>query len=621
MKIWLLALLIVLLAACQPQSPSQVTILVDGSSETLTTQSTTVREALQQAKIELGDLDRVSPDLYAEIEPGMEIKVTRIREEIETEEATIPFERETVVNEALAPGETRLAQLGANGQEQITIRVVYEDDQEVSRTEVSRTTLVEPVPEILVVGPQPSTLPTVPIEGTLAYLSNGNAWLMRDINTSRRALTTEGDLDERVFSLSPDGRHLLYTRALTAEIDLPLNELWLASTTIVGEQPITLGIQGVLHAEWSPVLTETLIAYTTAERTAGPPGWQANNDLWLLTLPAEAAEQGLEQPPEPVELLPANSQGLYAWWGLSFSWSPDGTKLAYARADQIGLIDVQAEDVAEPEDRLTPLIDFAPLQTFSDWVWLPGLSWSPDGQFVAAVVHGPPLAAEPPEESQVFDLWLLSTDGRISAKVAEQVGMWANPVWGDAGIAYGQAFEPLQSATSRYKLMLMDRDGSNKRQLFPFQTELGVQLPELVWGPAGETLLFTYNGNLYTVNQGGSLPRQLTANAQVSLPRWAETIKPVASPTLTQSQIITAQATLTVTVTTTASPSATPRPSRTATPSPRATPTSSPAVETASSTPPLTPSRSATPSGSTSRPVGPSATAPPLLTTSPAITP
>ncbi|MBE7553868.1 MAG: hypothetical protein HS126_22610 [Anaerolineales bacterium] len=72
---------------------------------------------------------------------------------------------------------------------------------------------------------------------------------------------------------------------------------------------------------------------------------------------------------------------------------------------------------------ITPLVDFVPLKTFSDWVWLPGLSWSPDGQFLAAVVHGPPQAGEPAEESQVFDLWLLGLDNGISAKVSQQVGI------------------------------------------------------------------------------------------------------------------------------------------------------------------------------------------------------
>jgi hypothetical protein len=278
--------LILLLAACQT-SPNQVFIEVDGGRQLLTTHTTTVREALVEARVELGSLDRVKPDLYAKLEPGLVIIVTRVKEEIETQREIIPFERKKVINEALGRGETRLSQLGVNGEEEISIRVVYENGVEVGRTEISRVIVIPPSPEILVVGPQ-DELPSTDVEGTMAYISNGNAWLMRDSSGSRRPLTTAGDLDGRVFSLSPNGRHLLFTRALTDQIDLPLNELWVASTTIVGEQPITVGLRGLLWAEWSPVLTQPVIAYSTAERTLNAPGWRANNDVWLFTPPVNA---------------------------------------------------------------------------------------------------------------------------------------------------------------------------------------------------------------------------------------------------------------------------------------------------------------------------------------------
>ncbi len=503
---------LIFIAACQTQ-PNQIFINVDGARQTLTTEAATVRDALTEAKVALGPLDRVEPDLYVQLEPGLTIVVIRVTEEMETEREVVSFERQTVINEALAAGQTRLAQLGVNGEEQISIRVVYENGVEVSRTEVSRVTVIEPIPEVMVIGPQ-NTLPSAPVEGTVAYISNGNAWLMRDSSGSRRALTTDGNLDGRVFSLSPDGRRLLYTTELTDEIELPLNEMWLASTIIVGETPITLGIQGVLHAEWSPGITQSLIAYSTAERTANAPGWQANNDVWTLDL--------LDPSSEPVEILPPNTQGLYPWWGTSFAWSPDGSRLAYARADQIGVIGLaDIPDDASTSDYATPLVDFSPLQTFSDWVWVPGLSWSPNGNFIAATVHGPPLASEPAEESEVFDLWLISADGTVSAKVAEQVGMWANPAWGKAGIAFGQAVEPLRSVTSRYTIQLVDADGSNRRQIFPFREELGVELPELTWSPDGEDLLFVYNGNLHMTSRDGGLPKQLSADGQASHPRWA----------------------------------------------------------------------------------------------------
>lgn len=527
--------LIVLAVACQPQS-NQVFIEVDNRRDAVTTEAATVRDVLAEMDVKLGPLDRVDPDLYAQLEPGLVIKVTRVTENTEVNREVIPFERQVVTNEALATGETRLAQLGVNGEDEISVRVVFEDGEEVSRTEISRVTVIEPVPEILVVGPQ-GELPSVPVAGTIAYMDNGNAWLMRDSSGSRRALTAAGNLDGRVFDLSPDGRQLIYTTQLTDEIELPLNEMWLASTTIIGEKPITLGEQGVLQAVWSPVISQSLIAYTTAERIVGPPGWQANNDLWLLDLS--------QTRPKPRQLLKSNTQGLYAWWGTAFTWSPDGTKLAYTRADQIGIVDLEASQPLT--ETLRPLFDFAPFETFSEWVWVPKISWSPDGKFIAAVIHGPPLAAEPDEESQVFDLWLIDVDNTFSAKVAEQVGMWANPVWGEAGIAYGEAFEPLQSANSRYSIQLIDKDGSNKRQIFPFKEELGLQPPDMVWSPTGSELLFSYNGNLYTASTNGSPPKRLTTDGQVSQPLWV-----AEAPVLSQTMPLTTVTSITANISITA---------------------------------------------------------------------
>jgi hypothetical protein len=531
---------IFLAAACQTQ-PNQIFIEVDGGRQSLTTEVETVRQALDETGIVLGPLDKVEPDLYVALEPGMVIEVTRVTEAVETSRNIIPFEKETVVNEALAPGDTRLAQLGVSGEEEVSVRVVYENGAEVSRTEISRVTVLEPVAEILVVGPQ-NDLPPTQLEGTIAYLSNGNAWLMRENSNSRRALTTAGDLDGHVFSLSPDGRNLIYTKSISDDLDLPLNELWLASTTIVGEDPITMGLSGILDASWSPVVTQSLIAYSTAERTASVPGWRANNDLWLLDMSAKNRN--------PVQLIEPNTTGLYPWWGTNFTWSPDGRKLAYARADQIGVIQLTANDTLTTT--VTPLVDFTPLETFSEWVWVPGLSWSPDSQFIAATVHGPPLAAESPEESQVFDLWLYSIDGTISARVAQQTGMWANPAWGNNGIAFGKAENALQSVNSRYSIQWIDRDGSNRHQIFPFQNENGVLFPELAWSPTGPTLLFIFNGNLYVTGSEGSPPRQLTANSQASQPQWA-----ARAPLITETQIISTNNTITATATatTTTSPS------------------------------------------------------------------
>jgi Tol biopolymer transport system component len=506
-----------------------VTIEVDGKQQHLTTEAETVREALEQANVILNQLDRVKPDLYTTLDYGMVIIVTRVEEKIVVEPETIPFEQQTITNEALAPSETRLAQLGVNGEQAVSFRLIYENGLEISKVEIGREVITPPIPEILVVGPQGKLTP-ISFAGTIVYLSNDNVWLMRDNSSNRRALITENRFDGHVFSLSPAGHHLLYTQSITDKMDMPINKLWLASTTIVGEQPVALEIEGIIDAAWSPVISPSLVAYSTAERSAGTPGWKANNDLWLFN--------PLDEQAKPVQILPVNMEGLYAWWGTKFVWSPDGTRLAYARPDQIGVITFTTQSPITYN--IKPLVDFVPLETLSEWVWVPQPSWSPDGKFLAAVIHGQPVAGESPEESQQFDLLLFNAEEKFSVKVAGQVGMWANPVWGEFGIAFGEAIEPLQSVNSRYKIQVVDVDGSNQHQLFPYQAEPGVQLPKFTWSPDGEQLLFVYNGNLYLTHHSGTPPRQMTADSQVTQVSWAVPTSIMTDTTsMTNSLIIT----------------------------------------------------------------------------------
>jgi len=530
------------LTACQ-RGDITVYVEVDHGVIPHRTSATRVRDVLAETNVTLGNLDRVQPDLYVQIKPEMRIKVIRVTETTETITRTIPFERRVIVNEALSTGEQRLAQLGVTGQEEIVTKITYEDGEEVNRVELSRTITQQPVEEILVTGGSENNLTPVHFEGEVAYISGGNAWIMKDNSQARRLLTTTGDLDGRVFSLSPKGSKLLFSRTVTDVIDAPLNELWMVDTRIVGEAPISLPLKGVLYAAWSPLITDTRIAYSTAEHVASQPGWRANNDLWLwdTTQPISEAKN----------IIPANTRGLYPWWGSNFSWSPDGTKFAYANANEVGVIDIISPT-------LTTLMEFVPYQTHSEWVWVPTVSWSPNSKFIATVIHGPPLKNESAETSPVFDVWLFAADGSIKANVAAQVGMWSNPLWHPNGITYGQAVDPLRSVNSRYKLVTIDWDGSNPQTIFPVDEETGVMFPELAWMPGGSETIFVYQNNLFILRGDGTPAEPLTSNGQSHAPRWV--IAP--NVPLTRTLPVTASTNLTAN---------TPLTSATSTPEPPAT--------------------------------------------------
>jgi hypothetical protein len=536
----------------QPESGVGVTLVADGDTQALVVRADlTVSDVLRQSGVTLGSLDRVNPPGYSRVADGMTITVVRVREETVAVEEGVPFQSRTVPNEGLEPGETLLLQAGVNGTAEVTYRVTYENEVETSRSEIRRVTLVAPQDEVLMVGTQ-SDLPTVTVNGTLAYISTGNAWIVRQNSANSRPLTLDGGLDGRVFELSGDGAMLLYTRAVgeaDAGADLPagerpFNRLWATLDTTAAEvEPVDLGLPNVLWAAWVPGQPRTLV-YSTAEPRASFPGWQAANDLWR----AEISPEG--ELVDPTLLLEPSSGGVYGWYGTTFALSPDGVRVAWAQPDAVGVLTPLYDDADAETATPTPeegeeaairppdgyerrtLVSFAPWNAY-DFVWVPTPAWTPEGGMLATVTHGAPLGSEAAEDSPVFSLVALPDDGSYSVPVDAQAGMWADPVYspgvGPGGeplevrLSYLQAVEPLDSVAGRYRLMVMDRDGSNARAVYPAADAPGLLPQTYAWSPDGRQVALVDpgpEGNLLLVDIVTGLAQQVTSDGQSSTPRW-----------------------------------------------------------------------------------------------------
>jgi len=501
-------------------------ILADGTSLTVIARSDiSVRALLEKMEIPIGRDDEVEPDLWREVENGMTITVTRVEYGEETEVRPLPFRQRVIRSEAMPAGERKLLQLGSEGREEIVYRLVIKDGQVAEREEVLRHVAERPVDEIIAIGIV-SDLPSVPISGTLAYVSGGNAWVMRGTSGSRRPLTSWGDLDGRVMALSPDGDWLVFSRVEPDAPERSLNSLWIVGTTILNEEPQPLGIQGVVYAEWFSDGRRLL--YSAAERSGSSPGWRAHNDLWQADIsglkPAGRRTGGEVITATSTLLWEAASDEVYGWWGTNFALSSDDRRVAFGRPHAIGLIDLWSGSE-------TVLLEFAVYHTYGDWVWLPELSWSPDGRFIASSAHGQPKYGGRPEESPFFDMWVLDRLGMVQALMAEEAGMWAAPHWSPARaaadgraesfIVYGVARNPRDSHSSRYDLYVMDRDGSNRMRIFPPAGWEGVVAPDLAWSPAGWQLAVAHDGHIYLVDALTAEVTQLTADGHSAGPRWA----------------------------------------------------------------------------------------------------
>jgi hypothetical protein len=517
------------------QALIQVELTADGETMPIhLSAGSTVQQALDQAGLKLGALDRTEPAGYTILSDGAKLHLIRVREAFEVEQVVLPFESQTLRNESLPVEKEVLIQRGQNGLQEITYRRVFEDGVEVSSQPmpVNSVILEEPLPEIRMIGVQTPFSP-VEIPGRLYYLRDGNLWKIEDNTGNRRAVLTTGDLDGRILSISPDESWALFTRR--SDVEGRINSLWAGyigddqaeqAKAAEGEQLLVdLGVDNVLHfADWAPG-SNSKIYFSTVEPRPTAPGWQANNDLISLTF----ADTGWTT--QWVTIIEANSGGMYGWWGTSYLWSPDGRWLAYTRPDSIGYVDPKTGEI-------TKTLDITPLQTYGDWAWVPGITWGPDGNVLYATEHNPAPGSSAAETSPDFDLSAGLYDGGSFLRMVSQTGMFAYPLasplqqlgTGDLEyqIAFLQAENPERSDTSRYRLAVMDRDGSNRRSLFPSSESAGLE-PQGHWGAWSTALLpgsdhlglaVIYEGNLWLVDAVSGEAFQVTGDGLTTRLIW-----------------------------------------------------------------------------------------------------
>ncbi len=521
-------LVLLFLGACSNSSPElvtrvplSVTVNYDGKTETTSTTAGNIREFLDEVGISFSQSDLIDPPPFTPLTEDTEVSITRFSESIEVIERTVPFQRRTVRNESMSAEDSPIIiQKGLPGLQEVTVRIVYHDLLEFSRNETQVVVIEPAVDEIVMVGVGAAP-GSIDFDGILSMISGGNAVIMRGSSAYAEPLNTGNDLDYRVFTLSPTGSDLLYTRA-TTETD-KFNSLWVIGTER-GEVPRSLGIYNVLWAAWNPErIGELQIAYTTGEFTEIPPGWEANNDLWIGDLPHDRFAEF--EPELIVESYPAT----YGWWGGNYAWSPDGRYIAYSYADEVGVIDTF---ISDEDDQRIELHSFKEFNTRAEWVWVPPISWSPESNYLAFVQH----SGDDPNSPE-FETWVVDISTGVANRFVEQSGIWSLPSWSpvyadplrgsrdSSQIAFLRATNPADSQRSSYTLWLMDRDASNVRQLYPPAGE-NSQFPRggvfMAWSPDGRDIAFIYDDALYIMDLDSAETRRITQDdSAIRNPTWA----------------------------------------------------------------------------------------------------
>lgn len=134
------------------QRSRPVAIRADGRILKTRTRGETVSDALAEMKVGISGKDIVVPGLESELYDGIEIGITRVREDIEVEEEIAPFETVFVPDVNLAMDTQQLVEAGAEGITRSRFRVRYEDEQETARELEDTWVAQEPAERVIAYG-------------------------------------------------------------------------------------------------------------------------------------------------------------------------------------------------------------------------------------------------------------------------------------------------------------------------------------------------------------------------------------------------------------------------------------------------------------------------------------
>jgi Tol biopolymer transport system component len=174
------------------------------------------------------------------------------------------------------------------------------------------------------------------------------------------------------------------------------------------------------------------------------------------------------------------------------SWSPDGTRLVYARdLNGSAIYTIDADGANEQRLSPTPGMDVTP-------------SWSADGtQIIYARLYQAPAPNAPP----MTDIRIMNADGTGDHAVLSSTPFSVEPRWS----ANGQVVFMSLMGGSDLEVFAMNTDGTNLKQL----TSQGTN-GDPVWSPDGTRITFGSDRegggklNVFAMNADGSQQEQLT---------------------------------------------------------------------------------------------------------------
>jgi uncharacterized protein YabE (DUF348 family) len=124
-------------------------VLVDGKDLKIKSAENSVRKLLKSEGVSLNNLDKVKPSKDASVKKGMKIVVTRVISKTFTEEQPIAFDTIVQKDDSMPNDQNQVIQQGSSGTKELTVNAIYEDGKEVARNIMSEVVKSAPVNAVI----------------------------------------------------------------------------------------------------------------------------------------------------------------------------------------------------------------------------------------------------------------------------------------------------------------------------------------------------------------------------------------------------------------------------------------------------------------------------------------
>ncbi|MBQ3520359.1 MAG: G5 domain-containing protein [Firmicutes bacterium] len=129
-------------------------VTADGETKAYKSLKPTVEEAIVDVGIKLRDRDIVIPKRETALEQDSQIVVKRVEIEKKTITEKVKFKTIEKDDTTMAEGKTKVLKEGKNGKDKVTYEITYIDGKEAKKKELSRKTLEKPVNKVVANGTQ-----------------------------------------------------------------------------------------------------------------------------------------------------------------------------------------------------------------------------------------------------------------------------------------------------------------------------------------------------------------------------------------------------------------------------------------------------------------------------------